>query len=143
LKIKEKTATLRAFANLLLQTFPNFNPISPIPAIIPTEGDFRLIIGIEGTIIGIESLGDPGSRLADRIVELTDNFHCDIVVCATRTKGNTIHAVCDELSNRREFRLIWTSTYEAEDNSDEEFVNQLNQLKAQHILNLLQSLATL
>ena len=88
---KGKTATIREFANQLLVTYPSYIPIVPIPATIPVSGDFRLIVNINGKIIGIESQGDPGTRLRERLEDLADNFNCDIIICTSRTKGkNTI-----------------------------------------------------
>jgi hypothetical protein len=130
-----KTATLREFANLLIATYPNYRPIVPIPIHIPTTGDFRLIVEINGKIIGIESQGDPNTNLGRRLLDLADNFHCDIILCSTRTKGDTIDAV-DHLFYNRGFQTIWTSTYQVATN------HQLaNQTKARHLLDLLQTLS--
>jgi hypothetical protein len=42
-----KTETLREFANLLLKTYPSLTPIFPTTAIVPTTGDFRLVVQIQ------------------------------------------------------------------------------------------------
>ena len=131
---KGKTATIREFAKLLITTYPNYRLIFPIPIVIPTTGDFRLIIEINGKIIGIESQGDPKTNLKNRLLELSDNFNCDIILCSTRTKGDTIEAV-DNLFNNRGFQTIWTSTYQMATNH-----NLVNQAKAKHLLDLLQLL---
>lgn len=131
---KGKTATLREFANLLLVTYPTFISVVPIPAVISTIGDFRLIVEINGKIIGVESQGDPNTNLRGRLLDLADNFHCDIILCSTRTRGDTIHAV-DNLWQTRGFQTIWTSTYQMSTNH-----NLVNQAKARHLLDLLQIL---
>ncbi|MEG4904787.1 hypothetical protein [Microcoleus sp. F10-A1] len=132
---KGKTATLREFANLLLSTYPAFIPIVPVPANIPITGDFRLVVEINGVIIAVESQGDPNTNLRGRLIDLADNFHCDIILCSTRTKGDTIDAV-DNLWQTRGFQTIWTSTYQMATNHQ-----LVNRAKARHLLDLLQSLS--
>jgi len=129
-----KTETLREFAKLLLITYPNYIPVFPIPASVPTTGDFRLVVEINGTILGVESKGDPKTNLKNRLIDLADNFHCDIILCSSRTKGETVDAV-DNLHYNRGFQTIWTSTYQMATNHQ-----LVNQLKAAHLLNLIQSL---
>lgn len=130
-----KTSTLRELANLILREYENiFIPIFPIPVFIPTEGDLRLIIEVNGKIIGIDSEGDPYTDLNSRLIELTDTYNCDIIFCCTRTKGETVNAV-ENLWKKREFNVIWTSTYQTEDNHD-----FFNRTKALHLLDLVQSL---
>ena len=131
---KGKTATLREFANLLIATYPNYRAIIPNPVLIPATGDFRLIVEINGIIIAVESQGDPNTNLGGRLLDLADNFHCDIILCSTRTKGDTIDAV-DNLFYNRGFQTIWTSTYQVAGNH-----LLANQIKARHLLDLLQSL---
>lgn len=65
-------------------------------------------IGIEsqgdpGRKVGIESQGDPGSRLEDSLKDFRRR-KCKVIVCATRTRGKTVHAV-DSL--QKEYRVIW------------------------------------
>jgi hypothetical protein len=136
---KGKSGTLREFANLLLTTYPSFGSIFPNPATIPPDGDFRLVVKINGIIIGIESKGDPNTNLRERLVDLSDNFHCDIILCSTRTRGDTVNAV-EHLHSSKGFQLIWTSTYQIVDESSQ---LPLNQLKARHLLELLNELSLL
>lgn len=131
---KGKTETLREFTNLLLLSFPTYRHIFPNPAAIPARGDFRLVVEINGKIIGIESKGDPRTGLHNRLLDLADNFKCDIILCTSRTKGETVEAV-DNLFLNRGFQTIWTSTYQMATNHQ-----LVNQAKARHILDLLLSL---
>lgn len=133
---KGKTATLREFANLLVSTYPSSRPIFPTIITIPATGDFRLVVEINGKIIGIESQGDPNTNLQNRLLDLSDNFHCEIILCSSRTRGETVSAV-DNLFHTRSFQTIWTSTYQIADKASH---NLVNRLKAEHLLNLLQSL---
>ena len=132
---KGKTETLRAFANLLLEKYPSFTPIYPELATVPPNEDFRLIIKVKDRVIGIESQGDPNKALEERLFELEKDFNCDLILCATRSKGATIAAV-EELAHQKSFDTIWTSTYQV----SEEFHNLANHLKARHLLELLEEL---
>jgi hypothetical protein len=136
---KGKTDTLRAFANLLLTTFPSFTAIFPVTGIVPLTGDFRLVVQINGKIIGIESQGDPNTTLQNRLLDLADNFKCDVILCSTRTRGDTVVAV-DNLLHTRGFDTIWTSTYQIDGRPQQIIANNL---KAKHILDLLQTLGRL
>lgn len=60
---------------------------------------------IKGLKLGIESQGDPGSRLADSL-DLFIREQCVIIVCATRTWGATVEAVGRHAS---EFDIRWRS----------------------------------
>jgi hypothetical protein len=136
---KGKSETLREFGNLLLRTYPSFRPIFPVVASVPLTGDFRLVVEIKGKIIGVESQGDPNTSLENRLIDLADNFKCDIILCSSRTRGDTVLAV-DNLVATRGFQTIWTSTYQIANRTQHTLVNQL---KAKHILDLLQSLGLL
>ena len=134
---KGKTETLREFANLLLATYPGYIPIVPTPAIIPLKGDFRLVVEINGIIIGVESQGDPNTNLQKRLIDLADTYNCEIILCSSRTRGDTIAAV-DNLYLTRGFQTIWTSNYQIADKANH---NLVNRLKAKHLLELLQGLS--
>ncbi|HET9506104.1 MAG TPA: hypothetical protein VFO93_21370 [Hymenobacter sp.] len=131
---KGKSSTLREFANVLLTAYPSYKPLYPVPASVPANGDFRLIIEVNGKIIGIESKGDPNTGLRGRLEDLAVNHHCDIIFCSTRTKGDTVDAV-NSISYHKYFQRIWTSTYQIASSQ-----NLANQAKARHLLDLLQSL---
>ena len=133
---KGKTETLREFANLLLTTYSSFTPIFPTTAIVPTTGDFRLVVQINGKIIGVESQGDPNTNLQNRLLDLADNFKCEVIVCSSRTRGDTVAAV-DNLHYSRGFDAIWTSTYKIAGRPQQIIANNM---KAKHILDILQTL---
>jgi len=136
---KGKTDTLREFANLLLSTYPSYKLIYPIPLSIPPVYDFRLVVEVKGVIVGIESQGDPNTHLENRLFDLESKFNCDIILCTTRTRGDTVAAV-DNLASKRGFEVIWTSTYQIDDPTKHSIVNKL---KAEHILELFKGLSLL
>ena len=136
---KGKSETLREFSNLLLLTYPTATIIFPTPGVIPAGGDFRLIVEIHGIIVGVETSGDPGTNLEQGLIDLADNFHCTVILCTTRTSGQTVHAV-DQLVFTRGYNVIWTSTYQVSIPIQYNFVNQQ---KARHIFELLQGLGVI
>jgi len=54
--------------------------------------DIRALIIYGGLRIGIETQGDPNSRLAESL-EIFVKEGCHIIICATRTRGNTVDLV--------------------------------------------------
>lgn len=54
--------------------------------------DLRDVFTINGFKVGIETQGDPGSRLSSSL-ELFVRAGCELIVCATRTRGETIELV--------------------------------------------------
>jgi len=131
---KGKTETLRNLANLLIATYPTYRLVFQNPSPLPARGDFRLVVQIKGKIIGIESQGDPGTNLENRLMDLANNSKCDIIFCTTRTKGETVDAV-HYLASKKGFQTIWTSTYQIDANQ-----KLVNQIKAEHLLNLIRQL---
>jgi hypothetical protein len=136
-----KSETIREFARVLLNKYRK--PERRIEYFewkgkeiegenVPCEGDITLVVKINETTIGIRSLGDPGSETDEALKKLAKK--CDIIVCASRTRGETVWAV-DVLQN---FATIWTSTYQIADTS---LQSKVNRLKAQQIMELITELA--
>jgi hypothetical protein len=133
---KGKSDSIREFAKLLLDTYPTNTPTLPSP--IKSKADFSMIVEINGKRIGIESQGDPGTKLQERLLKLVST-KCDVIICSTRTSGETANAVID-IGKKNNYQVIWTSSYEIEDVSQHK---TLNTLKGKHILDLLLSLNVL
>jgi hypothetical protein len=55
--------------------------------------------------VGIESRGDPSSRLF-KSLETFDKAGCKVILCATRTKGETVKAV-EKLSLASQYQIVW------------------------------------
>lgn len=133
---KGKSDSIREFATLLLNTYPTNVPTVTNP--IKSKSDFSIIIEINGKKIGIESQGDPGTKLQERLSKLVTKG-CEVIICSTRTSGETANAVID-IGKKSKYQIIWTSTYEIDDTSQHK---TLNTLKGKHILDLLLSLNVL
>jgi len=66
--------------------------------------EITLILQVGNTKIGIESQGDPNSRLFNSIPYFV-NQGCDIIVCATRTRGATVELV----KSYEKYEIKWYS----------------------------------
>lgn len=95
-----KSVTLKKVYALLKAKYPN----APVRHEI-IDHDVRAIIDIKGLKLGIESQGDPNSRLFESL-PLFVREQCVIIICATRTRGGTVHAV-EKLGSQ--FDIRWRS----------------------------------
>lgn len=80
-----KSQTIRTFVELLTAKYPD----STSQHEHRTKTDIRVVLSVNRLKIGVESRGD-------RLIESLDLFvksGCDVIVCATRTKGRTNDAV--------------------------------------------------
>ncbi len=51
--------------------------------------DIGVILELEKTLIGVETRGDPGTNLKECLENLV-KYKCQVIICATRTRGWTI-----------------------------------------------------
>lgn len=84
-----KTNTIKLFSQLLQEKHPNTILLDYYPE---TPHDIKFIFEIGKFKVGIESQGDPNSRLCKSLEEFVQK-KCDIIVCATRTRGQTVKFV--------------------------------------------------
>lgn len=66
--------------------------------------DIRVVLIINGVKIGIESQGDPGGRL-EKSLSLFVRIGCTVIVCTTRTRGETVDIVNSLRPNYEVLRL--------------------------------------
>lgn len=124
-----KSSSIKEVYNLLVSRYPdNVQIIHPVES-----GDVKAIVDVKGVRIGIESQGDPNSRMFQSLQDFL-KAGCDIVVIACRTYGETYKAVND--MHQYDYQVIWT----ANDKNREEksIVDYLNMHYAQHILQLIE-----
>lgn len=133
---KGKTQSLRSFADILIENFPQSSVLFSSKTDLSPKTDFQLVCKIAGNTIGIHSQGDPNQNLEQRITGLSLKYGCDTIICACRTKGSTV-AATNKLARSNAAQIIWTSTYES---SDKKMHDSLNKLKSQHLIQLLQIL---
>lgn len=81
-----KTDTLIRVRDLLQAKYPN----ATMTPLHNGAGDIKVIFrGINGKTVGIESQGDPNSRLKESLLDF-QSAGCDIIFCACRTSGMTV-----------------------------------------------------
>lgn len=134
-KDEGKSETIKNVCKILLANFPNAIPSIQIQDINYTS-DILLTIKLGTILIGIESQGDPNSRMIyDDTVKDLVNKNCDIIICATRTDGMTVQKV-DNIAANFNYRVIWKSSYYNSGCNN----NVLNLIAAEEIVNLIKSI---
>ena len=68
------------------------------------ENDFISVFDFQNKKVGVISGGDTKEILEENFKSL-QNYHCDVVICPSRTKGETVHYLEDIASQNNE--LIW------------------------------------
>lgn len=121
-----KSDTLVKVFDLIQQNYPNAIYNIKYPSHTGNINAVIDIINIHGISVkvGIESQGDPNSRIFTSIDEFVA-INCDIILCATRTRGDTVCKV--SLLTQNGYREIWITNYLLYSNWQ-----NINQLAAQH-----------
>lgn len=103
-----KSTSIKLACRKLLRDFPNAVP--PVEG-VNDNGDILTVITLGDIRIGFESQGDPKSRMIseDTLRQLA-NQECDIIICATRTRSETVRKV-DEIANEFGYHTLWLSSY--------------------------------
>jgi hypothetical protein len=127
-----KSDTIRRISVELQRAYP-----SATVQILIDLTDIKALITVGEIRIGIESQGDPNSRLEESMYDFADNHKCDIIVCATRTSGSTVEIV-EAVAEEYDYRIIWGTNYRSSDNHD-----VLNQFSARQIVELTTSVMCL
>lgn len=94
--------------------------------------DITVVMTIDGVKVGIESQGDPNSRLFQSLDHFV-NIGCKVIVCATRSRGATVEAV-NSLAGK--YRVEW---YPKQGMSSESKQAAANQSVAQQIVAAVQA----
>lgn len=125
-----KTESIKFAAQYIIDRYPN----TKIEWLCK-GGDIKVIVNINNIKIGVESQGDPNSRLFKSLDDFTKVHKCEIIICSTRTGGDTVHAV-NKLSS--EYEVIWV----ANPRSCKIDHNYLNQLFAEQVFQIVKSFIT-
>lgn len=126
---KGKSDTVKRIAQEILATYPT---AITSPTTINYSGDIQVIITIGNVTIGIESQGDPNSRLFESL-KMFSSANCDIIICSTRTSGGTVDAV-SALHSSYGYEIVWVTNHR----SNEKSQSTLNDISAKHIFTLVQ-----
>jgi len=140
-----KSTTIKNVCRAILMNFPNATSLTHDGLPIDYSTDILVAVTIGNIKVGIESQGDPGSRMLtlDTLRYLADeNFqiagyetglgNCNIIVCASRTSGGTVVRI-DQIADAYNYRTLWKSSYYTP-NIDHAAVNQI---AADEIVNLI------
>ena len=92
-----KTETIKNIYHLLKSKYPEAKIENEIYGL-----DIRAIFTVNGVKIGIESRGDPSSRLF-KSIPLFVKSQCNIIICATRSKGKTVRLIKEQDN----YEIIW------------------------------------
>lgn len=92
-----KTSSIKAVFRHLSSQYPY--------KIFANKGDIKAIVDVEGVRVGIESQGDPNSRMMQSMDDFVTE-ECQIIVTACRTRGDTYNKVI-ELHKQKGYDLIW------------------------------------
>ncbi|PHR58689.1 MAG: hypothetical protein COA43_10565 [Robiginitomaculum sp.] len=85
-----KTTVVNLIRNLLIGKHPNHKEIDYLTP--RHHKEIKRIIIIGSIKIGLESQGDPSSRIYESIPFFVEEA-CDIIICATRTSGRTVNLI--------------------------------------------------
>lgn len=97
------------------------------------SGDVKAIVDVNGTLVGIESQGDPKSRMPDSLISFR-KAGCEIILIACRTYGETYDAIMD--MKKYGYQIVWTAN--DKNWEDDRIVDYLNSKYAEHILQLIE-----
>jgi len=129
-----KTQTIINLSSLIEKEYPRLETISSNYH----RSEVSKIYRVGNKVLALESHGDPKSGLKGRLEKIIQcNPENLTIVTASRTRGETpndITAVAKEYG----FNVIWTSNYVTYDKSIDK--EKLNNLKAKHLLQMLQEL---
>jgi hypothetical protein len=125
-----KSDTVKRITKLILSNYPNarFTPLN-----IDYAKDIKVLIEINKIKIGIESQGDPNSRIFDSLNEFSE-INCDLIICSTRSAGGTVNAV-HKLTKSDNYNVIWSTNHRSENDHD-----SLNDLSAKQVFEMIQNL---
>mgnify|MGYP001590677526 CR=1 FL=1 len=114
-----KSTTIKKVYDLLTAKYKDATSEPPFLGV-----DIRVVLTINGIKIGIESQGDPSGRLEESL-SLFVKVGCKVIICATRTRGQTVDAV-DNL--KQNYEIVWLQQ-EYKANASEQEANNLAMAK--------------
>lgn len=127
-----KSTSIRKVFDLLQQKYPDQTDVK----LGKEGGDIKAIITIKGFKIGIESQGDPNSRMPESIKDFVKE-QCLVIVVACRTKGDTNEKV-HELENE-DYEIVWASNDRLQSKANETLIEELNTSYAERIVKIIEN----
>ena len=102
------------------------------PPLHQSADDICAVVPFCNQTIGIASQGDPCSEQEKWLEELV-TLGCEIIVCASRTKGSTVSAV-ETAAKKGKYVTIWFSPFYSADFNN---TNILNDYTAEAVIGLI------
>jgi Cdc6-like AAA superfamily ATPase len=91
-----KSNTVKEVYKLLRTKYPSCYVENEVSGL-----DISVVLTINRVKIGIDSQGDPNTELEKRLLEFVE-IGCEIIICTTRTRGETVNAV-----DRLGYEVLW------------------------------------
>lgn len=129
-----KSEIIKRVCQLLIA---NHSDAIPSSQIVDYNTDVLLTIQIGTIKIGIESQGDPGTRMLNEgeSIEQLAKTVCDIIICVSRSRGETVNRI-DEVANKYGYETIWKSSYYSPHHNH----RRINHLAAKEVFELVNHL---
>lgn len=108
-------------------------------SMLEDDCDFVEVIDKDGIRIGLSSKGDPNSN--EEGIKTLIKKDCRIIVCASRTKGETINEV-EQLAGKNDFKVIWLSPISVYDDNQKEYFDLCHTKNAEAAIAIIQSMIT-
>jgi len=107
-----KSETVKKAYALLKAKYPNAK--IEFEKILTT--DITVILKIKNVKIGIESQGDPNGHLVTGSLTRFVKESCQVIICATRTRGQTVEAV-EEVQQKHQYDVVWLKQVRLEESA--------------------------
>ncbi len=111
-----KSVTIKKAYHLLKEAYPRASVEE-----LFVGADITIIMTIKGTNLGIESQGDPNSRLSKSLKRFVE-LGCKVIICATRTSGLTYEAVSNLAS---QYMITWLDKLKTPTVQEQEAANEV------------------
>ncbi|MBL0127249.1 MAG: hypothetical protein IPP83_07260 [Flavobacteriales bacterium] len=98
------------------------------------QPDVTAVLDTRWGRIGVTTKGDPTTNPYLRVENLADAENCKVILCSTRTRGDTVNDL-DALCNTRGWRLLWWSNI-----SGAQPHPAWNDLSAKYIVDLVETI---
>ena len=103
-----KTTSIRNAFNVLQAKYPLTTTVyepAGITSFPIVSGEVKATIKIDTTLVGIETQGDPGSRMQKSMADFI-SWGCEIILVACRNQGDTINTITS-LEDHHGYTVLW------------------------------------
>lgn len=103
-----KTTSIRNAFNVLQAKYPTTTTVyepAGVTSFPIVSGEVKATIKIGTTLVGIETQGDPGSRMQQSVADYIA-WGCEIILVACRNQGDTINTITN-LANNHGYTVLW------------------------------------